>query len=481
MKRALAVALVLLMIVSLVGCGKNNKRKPIQLTLNSEDSEAILRAAGIRLPDEATAPGAGSHVIWYSWFDPLQNYEEDQVVNTGNWTFTHKYGGSVEWLECGEFEYYDDLARYIAAGTPPDATMATNGFMALYPMNCIKEMIQPVDQWIDFDDPLFAPMKAAADHFVLKGKHYHIITDFEVSNVVVYNRRVINEYGYEDPAKLYWNDEWTWDEFYEMCLDFNDPDTDHFALDGNAYAGGLLESTGQLFFGIDEETGKFVSNIDSPEIERSQDVIYNLVKNSCTYQSMNDPWSLRGSGDFGEGMKEGLTLFYIIAEWGFTDTVEVVSSRWGDVAQHEVMFAPLPRDPNGDGKYYMRAGVQGYSIVMHANNPEGVALLAMCDRFKKIDPIVIQIDENQLREKYLWTDEMIEMHKECYRLAAEHPVIDINNNLPDGLGTALGHMSNDIIRSRTNPSWAQLKEQYGEQIEYYVEELNQMIEDFNNE
>lgn len=130
MKRILAVFLALLMIVTVVGCGKK-KRQPIQLTLSTEDSEAILRAAGITLPDAENAPGAGSHVKWYSWYDPLENYNEDEIVNTGNWTFKNKYNGTVEWVECVYENYYDDLANYLTAGTPPDATQATSGVMAL--------------------------------------------------------------------------------------------------------------------------------------------------------------------------------------------------------------------------------------------------------------------------------------------------------------------------------------------------------------
>ena len=76
---------------------------------------------------------------------------------------------------------------------------------------------------------------------------------------------------------------------------------------------------------------------------------------------------------------------------------------------------------------------------------------------------------------------MIQMHKECYRLAAANPVLDINNNLPDNLGNALGNLTNGIIHGGSNPSsWAQLKESYRDQIEYYVEELNNSISDFNN-
>ena len=54
-KKLIALGLCLLMIFALVGCG-SNKREIVQLTLSTEDSEAILAAAGITLPDaEETA------------------------------------------------------------------------------------------------------------------------------------------------------------------------------------------------------------------------------------------------------------------------------------------------------------------------------------------------------------------------------------------------------------------------------------------
>ena len=51
MKRFIAIFLAALMIIALVGCGKQ-KRKIIELTLSTEDSAAILAAAGIKLPDK---------------------------------------------------------------------------------------------------------------------------------------------------------------------------------------------------------------------------------------------------------------------------------------------------------------------------------------------------------------------------------------------------------------------------------------------
>lgn len=219
MKRLLSLSLALVLIISFVGCGKSNKRQPIRLTLSTEDSEAILAAAGITLPDAETAVGANSVVKYFGWGDPFQNYSEEEIVNTGYRTFQEKYKSKIEFVETTYFDFSDDLAQLIIAATPPD-TM-TGGWS--YPMGAIKGTIQPVDQWIDFDDPLWAQMKPLADKFAIGGQHYQICIQTAPSNVVVYNRRVIDEWGFDDPATLYYNDEWTWKKFYDMCLDFSDP------------------------------------------------------------------------------------------------------------------------------------------------------------------------------------------------------------------------------------------------------------------
>ena len=477
MKRVLAIVLVLLMIVALAGC-QNKKRQAIQLTLSTEDSEAILKAAGITLPPAEEAAGANSVVLWFCWGDPFQNYREDEMVNTGYWTFQHKYGGSIEYVETDYFQRNDDLARLLTAGTPPDLCLGGNGATAMYPMNAIQGMIQPVDPWIDYDDPLWAPMKELADFFTLGGKHYQICMLTKPANVVLYNRRVFDEFGYDDPAELYANDEWTWDEFYNMCVDFSDGDENRYALDGYPYVTALVESTGQQFMQIDDNF-KFYSNVDSPEIERAENLLYELCKNDCNYHEGGNYWALRSTS----GIKDGLCLFYIAGESFFRDTVETIEGDLGDITNGELMFVPLPRDPNGDGKYYLATSFDNLNgalcIVNNANNPEGAALLASCMRFKFIDPIVLAVDKKQLKEVYHWTDEMIDMSDVCKEISERDRVFDLGGNLPSNLGNALNGISWGIARSANPSTWGQLKEQYADQIEYYIEELNALIADYN--
>ncbi len=477
MKRFIAISLCLLMIVALVGCG-SKKRQPIELTLSTEDAEAILNAAGVRLPDAAEAAGANTTVQWFGWGDPFQNYDEGEIVNTGFWTFKEKYNCTLEYIETTYEQHTDALAALITAATPPDCMTGGSNATAIFPMNCIKGMFQPVDPWINFDDPLWAPTKDMADYFTLGGKHYQIVMDTAPANVVVYNRRVIDEYGYDDPAELYLNDDWTWDKFYNMCLDFSDADANRFALDGWAYTGMFMEAAGQQMLYLDIETNRYYSNVDSPEIERGMNYLTDLQKNDCTYHEGTNRWALRNNGTFGAGIKEGDCLFYVIGESFFQAPVDEISAVWGDIANGEIMFAPLPRDEQGDGNYYISTSfddIKGaIGIISGAENPEGAALLAACVRFKVIDPTVIAIDRRQLQEKYLWSDDMIEMSEICAEIAKKNVVIDVTGNLPDQLQnivrTGLG--ADGLVRVNEATSWAQLKEKNLESFQYYLDDLN---------
>lgn len=126
---------------------------------------------------------------------------------------------------------------------------------------------------------------------------------------------------------------------------------------------------------------------------------------------------MRGTEQDGAGMKEGDCLFWLREKWAFTGPVDDMSAIWGDIAAGELMFVPIPRNPNGDGKYYLGGQPVGYHIISGAANPDGVVLLSMCERFKILDPTVIDIDIKQLKEVYLWTQEMLDMNDICQQLA----------------------------------------------------------------
>ncbi len=476
-KRIIAAVMSLLMIFALVGCG-SNRREIVEVTLSTEDAEAILAAAGIRLPDAATAQGANTTVKWFSWFDEFHNYSDAEIVNTGYFTFKEKYGGEIQWIETTYDTRLDDLANQILGGTAPDFYPAFN---EVFPTNTIKGMFQPVDEYIDYDDPLWKDMKDFVERYFSFGDtHYIIATDNDFESVMPYNRRIMEEWGFADPAELYYNDEWTWDVFYDMCVEFSDPDEDRYALDGWGYSGAIMDSCGVQPVSLDVSTGLMVSNLDDPRLERASELLYNLSKNQCIYPMWAHGYSPR-NGTTGAGMKEGTCLFHPRGTWAFTGPVEDISNIWGDIANEEIMFAPMPRDPDGDGNYYIQAQAAGYTIVTDATNPYGAALYATCERFKLIDPTVIDIDKKQLEEIYLWSDEMLDMYDECKKLAqkGDNTLIEYGAGLGGDLSKITGNLKTIARTSGERATtWAQAKEKNSDAINYYLEELNANIAEY---
>ena len=476
MKRILALILVLVLTVACVGCS-GRKRKPIQLTLNSEDSAAILAAAGVKLPDLEEAKGANSVVKWYYWENIFENYDEGEIVNTGYWTFQEKYGGSITFVETTYDERNTKLANLLLSGDSPDLYTAGTSNFAMYPSNCLKNMFQPIDDYIDYEnDPLWKGVADVADYYLLKGRHYAIVTEVIFKDVIPYNRRVIvDDWGFDDPAELYANDEWTWGNFLDMCLEFNDPDSDRYAVNGWYVVNGIAEvSTGRYIISRDED-GKFYSNLDDPFIEAGENIIYELCKNDCFYHNGNDYWALWDL-DTGQGVREGKYLFWPagIDQWG--ETVEEYAATYGDPREDELMFVPYPRNENGDGIYYLASNISGFSLVRGATNVDGALLLASCVRFKIMDPVVQAIDRKQRQDKLFWSDEMLDMYDHCQDLAAANFRAFYTGNLNQGAQDTYDKFEWGMCRTANPKSWAQLKEENKEQLQYYLDELNAEID-----
>lgn len=154
----------------------------MQLTLSTEDSEKILNAAGIYLPEVEEVECRDTIIKLYGYRNDLQNYSDSEMVQTGYWTFKERYGCDIEWIECVFGERWNTLANLILAGDSPDfyAAWATD-----FPIYSIKGMFQPVDDYVDYDDPLWSGMKYMADnYFSINGKHYVFVTDV-IANCVV--------------------------------------------------------------------------------------------------------------------------------------------------------------------------------------------------------------------------------------------------------------------------------------------------------
>ncbi len=465
-KRILAGALAMATVLSCVACGNDGDTKTTTTaaTLNSEDQAAIddvVENIGDALPDVELA---NKTVKWLAHYD-INPTTEGAVMPPNLALFETKYGGKIEWVQTNWESRFTDLANYVQSNTAPDLFPASD--MDTHPKGAIKGMFQPIDDYVDLSLDIWEPTREACDKFMYQGKHYVAVIDVSPSCICIYNKNTIEEHGYDDPAELYAQGKWDWNTFEEMCIDFTDPDNDMYALDGWAVEKGIMLTAGKPL--LDIVDGEVVSNVMDPTIEKVQTYMYELQKNGVLYpRHLINNWSIRGGSD-GTGIGSGLQLFCPVGIWAIQNSLEQ-TEHFGNIAEGEVMFVPMPKDPDLD-YYPIWSLVGGYNIITGAQNPEGAAAFINCCRFSADSEETNALGLKQLTEEYGWTEEMVAMKDEITRLARENPVFDFSASVTDDLGSRLDTLSRGTMIPGEQ-TWAELRGEQVDAIDYLVSEVN---------
>ena len=177
-------------VFAVAGCGSTGDSSSKVSTVKKvkvEDTQEI----------EAIPDDAQKTIRWMGTYDlnPDEKKGEDKSVEM---TLFNNKCGKVEYTRVTDSEKFDqlDIFKY--------------EWMA-FPAQVLKDMYQPVDDIVNFDDPLWADVKTAADKFVMGGKHYVAPISFTVGTLMMYDQDVIDAEGLDDPYELYQNNEWNWD------------------------------------------------------------------------------------------------------------------------------------------------------------------------------------------------------------------------------------------------------------------------------
>ncbi len=440
----------------LTGCGKKDDKSSYDKPLDSADKEELSSLA-----DESellTGTLENKTIKWMANWDinPDGTGKKTPVELE---TFQSHYGGKVEFHNVDWNSRYDQLANAINGGEGIDFFPASD--LDAFPKGAIKEMFVPIDDYIDFNEPAFAPMKETMDKFVWKGKHYVIVNSVSGDNcVVIYNRDTFEENGLDDPAKLFKEGKWDWDAFQKQLQQFVDPDNGQYGIDGWWFEAGLSATCGVPYIGI--EDGKLVNNLKDPAIERLQNWMYTLGTTNCVAIGVGDyGWDAHASY-----IGEGKTLFYPCGAWAmYNDT-------WKKDFGENAMFVPMPKDPNSD-KYTIPCGLDGYVMVKGGQNPEGVAIFAKCKRFATMDEGASSIAQKGLYDDYGWSEEMVEMLETCHKMARENPYYDFYNAISSEVSGVLDSNENGIrCASKGIAQWSESVGVINSVIDAYLADYN---------
>ncbi len=292
---------------------------------------------------------------------------------------------------------YTRLASLVTSGDSPDMFQFE---IINFPYSAAMGLFQPLDDYIDFSNPLWDSSRDIMKQFAWEGKNYVPITGLEAESILWYRRSVCNQAGIKDPYEYFEEGNWNWNTFMEVCETFSDPDSGKYAIDGYHIADNLVLTTGVPL--IEIKDGKLSQNFYNSDIERAvSNLIEVLSKQNYRKPRNNDVgWSTDLSG-----WARGNILFFEGLENDIKDNFQPFITRmnWED---NDLWFVPYPKDPNSGDNYYQSMKVGNFMLCGGAPNPTGYAAWQLCSKFTADDKNGDMVSREQLKTNYSgYTDE----------------------------------------------------------------------------
>ena len=432
------------MIASLAACGPSeSENKKVTATLSSEDANTVASAAESALEGMTLE----NKTIKFFCFWDINPAPDAETIPPEHVMFADTFGGEIEYIQAAQSDMYTQLANQILGGNSPDFTQA---YAHTFPSGAVTGMYQPVNDYVDFDSDLWKDVKEINDKFAIGDKNYALVTALSAGgSVCIYNRNTIEEYGFDDPAELFYQNAWTWDVFEDMCVEFTNPDEEKWALDGWFFEGAIMSTVGVPMTEIID--GQVVCNINDVKLEKVANFMYDLSKYSVYYPREAYGWVTLDNA----GIESGQTLFWPVGTYAI------------DPKSDGQMFVPMPRDPDDDN-YYSTTGFDAVHICVGAPNPEGVVVWESCKRVVTMTDAVREITVQQQKESG-WTDEMIEMMDRFTEISTENIVIDFSG----GINAEYSNMADQAGRnSMYQTTWTEIKAQYADPMLEILKQYN---------
>ena len=156
-KKFLAFSIAMTSALAAFGCGSSASGSSSEVTTTVKKVEVQDTQEIPDIPD-----GAQKEIIWMGTYDLNPRKGADKTVEM---TLFNNKGGTVKFSQVSDSEKFDKLAAALMSQKDvPD--IFKYEWMA-FPAQVLKDMYQPVDDIVDFSDPLWADVKKNADLFSL--------------------------------------------------------------------------------------------------------------------------------------------------------------------------------------------------------------------------------------------------------------------------------------------------------------------------
>lgn len=390
-KKIISGILTAALVLGLTACGE---------TANPETSTGNNNSGTSTAGDTSTnggAPSNGTVVKWLGYYDLAKNDTEmcDKLED--------KYGLTVESQLCTSLDYFETLAKLIAAGDSPDLVRYE---WQSFPHGMSKNLYTAVDDYIDLDSANWSGMKETAENFVWNGKHYYVPYRINPGFVLFYDRTQLEDAGItDDPWDMYENDEWTWDAWKSIMQDWCDAADGNYGYKMGVTGMSIIVTTGTKLIDVQSENKAIVNNMKDANVQRAQEFMESLYKQNLIDGVYTGP---------GDAFKAGNVLFTGFGlDWGYD---EIAKAMAGD----EVMFVPFPRDEKADA-YYVNSDTFGYMIPANAQNIDGAVKWIELNRANEIDEENIASAKELATAEHLYYPKCTECKETSDKISATCP------------------------------------------------------------
>ncbi len=464
-KKMLALTVAVLSSVSICACSDNGSDE-------SKSSGTVTTVEKVEVEDtkeiDELSDDTQKEIIWMGTYDLNPNEERGEDKSVEMTLFNNK-GGTVVWSQVTDNEKFDKLASAILSQqNVPD--IFKYEWMA-FPAQVLKDMYQPVDDIVDFDAPLWVDTKATAEQYVLNGKHYVAPISTTVGTMMMYDNAVIEANGLPDPYEEYLQGNWNWNTWEDMMSEFCNGSTDsvqRYGING-WFQPQIIQQTGKTM--VNFEDGKFVSNINDPDIERAENLLYDINKKGY----VNKNWL----GNARSALKDGSVLFYCMGTWAMT-------GENGPEEGDDWNIVPVPSDPQSDEKV-MTADMTAYMWVKGSTANEAVKTWFECCRIANTDEEYLENGKQKfLNANPYWTEEMYQTYMDAsspknkfmfdYGYGISSLLSDDNANADGSCITRkLYESTNSEDENGVQFSWTKLRDTYSATVDSELKTINEAL------
>ena len=330
-----------------------------------------------------TPDGNSGKIVWLGYYD----LQTDGSASEQYKIFTSDlYGGSIDYVQTTSGSaYFEKLATMISSDDSPDIVRYE---WRSFPTGMSKNMYESLDNDIDLDDPLWSGIKDIAENFTYKGVHYYYPYRITTNFALNYNKKSIEEYALDDPYDLYMNNNWTWDTFKKLLIDWCNADEKHI---GYAGEGGMsfIATTGTSLVKVQPD-GSVKNNIGDVNVTRAMDFCADLYRNGLTHQGELGDWV---SPQLWADNSDRVLFLGMNPEWTYGAAAAQVQNKSGvedDICNtvSDFAFVPFPRDPQSD-EYSIAYDTFGYLVAKGAKNKKGAVDWINLNRVYETDENII--------------------------------------------------------------------------------------------